>query len=245
MFQIDVNELPSKGVFYPVDYIEYKGLANPDVLKLSTAEKEFFEDVLTTIIIKSNIITNFNFDKLKVIDKDYILFKIREATFSSSEYMLNYTCPHESCRTHNNYPINYGENLEINYLEDDFEDVKVELSNNQTWTLRLPEVGDYKIHEELKSFYRGTYNTTAAIIATLVSSGTSTYEAYDSIVGKSINSNVNAMDIAKLTQYINMYDTYGICEYLQNVNCEECGGVVEKFPFFILFGQFFPTIHIS
>ena len=168
---LDVEYLPSKGLFYPENTkILIKAASVPEIRQWSTIDERDFiktSDVMDRMVEKHTklIIDNkqYSYKDIKEIDRLYIIFAIRELTFKHGENNLyiDYIC--DSCQYQSHVlmkkeTLNYfqiPENL-VKYYSSDLKCFNHQLSNNEEVSLYIPSIGVmYFIKDMIRKYQTG------------------------------------------------------------------------------------------
>lgn len=118
-WNIDINELPSRGKEYPKDsYFRLRPLTVGNCKYLSTLNPNNPEMVTRMLneIFRSCVDTNVEFERIVYADRDYMMYWIRVNSFiSSSGYELTIKCPICGKSIHKDLRLN---DLDIKYYDD-------------------------------------------------------------------------------------------------------------------------------
>ncbi len=238
--QINLEELPSKGKGYNVDYIEVRGLTNEEVVKLSTVDMNNIESVLEDMF--QDIVKNIDFGEIFFMDKYFLFLKVRELTFPSSDYVVPYKC--DNCQNNNRFTVDFIEDINVNHLNDDI---------NKKVNVKLVKQGEEEYEKELnmrpikiKDFDRKLENLdnpdpdTIRIASTITNLNLE--DSYSLIKGVDVPG-IGKLDqknlIKILSTYQNFYN-YGLSTVFSK-QCTSCRRLLQV-PFVFIFINFIPTL---
>lgn len=232
-FQVDVKELPSRGKYYNIDYIEMESLEVIDVFDISTSSANFLEDVLDSMIIENNVFKNISLNDVLLIDKDYLYLKLKEATFTSSMIEMEYSCEEDSCSyTNDELEIDIFEYLKVDQIPEDFDLPVFTYGKDKKYSkkLKFPTVGDVKRSKKLKNdeMVKSFYNPYRAFLATILSGDL--FSNFEVISGKSLEGeNFIPKDVKRFSNFVNKNYIFGIKDYI-DLECPKCAST-RRLPF--------------
>ena len=136
--EIDVKDLPSKGICYDVKKIVISPLTVKEESLIAESQNEkSFEVNLNKVL--NNVVKNLCPQELTIGDRDYILLWLRSNSYGTN-YKINFPCP-ECGHKNNGYNIDLTK-IEINYLSDEYEH-PFKLTEPIDITLKILQVKDY------------------------------------------------------------------------------------------------------
>lgn len=141
-WNIPLNELPTRGMFYPKDAkIKMRSMSVLDVKFLATYRPELATEVCNELLFKCSYLENIKLEDLYLPDRIYLIFWIRNNSFTNgSSYVFDVKeCP--ECKTAYKAEVRLSD-FKIKYLDKEFvkkiylEDYNVEMP------LTIPKFSD-------------------------------------------------------------------------------------------------------
>lgn len=227
LFQVDIKELPSRGKTYNLEYIEMESLDVNDIFDIATTNKNYLEDVLDSLIKRKNVLKNISIDDILIMDKQYIYLKLKEATFTSSLFEINFECTDERCGYSNEeFEIDIFDVLSIEQLPENFEMPVFNYGPNKEYGLQMkfPTVGDIKKTKQLKNnkMYESFYDDYRAYLTSTIKGDININ--YEIISGKAFDGepNFTPKDVKRFLKFIDNVYIYGIKPTIE-LECPDCG----------------------
>lgn len=219
-----IDGLPSKGILYPSNtLIEARPLKVIEVKKLASINDNNVDDVINDIIKRCVRVSGIkDIGEIYLADKLFIIFWLRGTTYRDSSYTVDFKCP--KCEKNSRFHFEL-QNLEINYLRDDYNPDKIlKMENDDNIKLRFLKIKDeiaierfVKINEKLLGEIDTELLALAFMITEINNNNLTLTEKYNYVL------DMSPRDLSYITTYI---DAYGIgIEPNMNVECQECGGV--------------------
>lgn len=187
-------DLPSRNKFYKnFQDIKVKPLLFEDEQRILISKNKNINPINEII---SKCVEGINVSELLIMDKVYLLMKIKEVSYGP-DYKFTIICP--ACNENINSNIDVSKDLPINYITDDITD-PIEFSLpvlNTNIKVRLPRVMDEEILNDKQNLHKNIYK-----------------------IVKSLNDNTDPVFIAKAVQRMHIRDIKTI---LKNINMDEFG----------------------
>lgn len=227
LFQVDVKDLPSRGFGYGVDYIEMESLDVNDIFDIATSTKQYLEDVLDSLIKRKNLIKNMNIDDILIIDKQYLYLKLKEGTYTSSMFEIEFECSDDRCGYSNEeFEVDIFEVLTVDQIPEDFVLPTFKYGPNEEFELKMkfPTIGDIKKTKQIKNnpAYSEFYDDYRAFLTSTVVGDVNAI--YEIISGRCFDGETNftPKDVKRFIKFINKVYIYGINNSIE-LECPECG----------------------
>ena len=225
--------IPSRGIIYkaeenvPESITLRRMTTKEEKIRLrNQSETEIIRDLLQACILNEKV----DAGNLKLMDANYLLFKLRIISLLDDKYKVRVRCPH--CGAEFVHELNLSD-IPVNYVEQDIVNklsVKLPITQ-QTVTLRYPSLNDLiKSGKKLEEYFNMFPN--ADKMSTVIS--TTEQLSIDTINGQSLMSeelsdwydNLDIVDYKALQQAIQKLDnTYGFDDNLKAL-CPKCNKVV-------------------
>lgn len=142
----EVTNLPSNGKLYPISSVRIRPMTFADEKAMASARRNK-EDAINTVL--SRCVTGATVTDLVMMDKLFLLFKLRELSYGDT-YSVLVNCT--ACNSENKLNFKLS-NLPVNYLPDGFQTpIEVELPATKLKVkLKLPRVSDERffLNEDL------------------------------------------------------------------------------------------------
>lgn len=145
--EIDISELPSRGLLYDANAkVRGRFLTIRDVKLISLITEDNATKIINEIIRKCFIFENLSVDDLYLCDRQYLAFWLRANSFVKQN---GYKIEIKKCRTCNTgFASNITlDSLEINYLDRIPSPIVLPVSND-TIEIKLPKMSDLKYVDE-------------------------------------------------------------------------------------------------
>jgi len=221
--------LPSRGIVYRADEnipesITLRRMTTKEekIRLRNQSETEIIKDLLQACILNEKV----NAGSLKLMDANYLLFKLRVISLLDDKYKVRVRCPH--CGAEFVHELNLSE-IPVNYVEQDIlEKLTVKLPiSQQTITLRYPSLDDLiKSGKRLEEYFNMFPNVDR--MESVISA--SEQLNIETINGQSLMSeeiadwydNLDIVDYKVLQQAIQKLDNiYGFDDNLKTI-CPKC-----------------------
>lgn len=150
-WQIDINELPSKGRLYPKNTkIKARSMSVLEVKFLATLSPQNATTICNELLEKCTILENIDYEDLLLPDREFIIFWIRLNSFINGNGFVITIPECSECKTRIEHTIKLMD-LEFIYLEHDFKN-KVYLPDlDIKLPIKVPRYNDsvYQIKDEI------------------------------------------------------------------------------------------------
>lgn len=151
-WNIPLNELPTRGMFYPKDTkIKMRSMSVLDVKFLATYRPELATEVCNELLFKCSYLENIKLEDLYLPDRIYLIFWIRNNSFTNgSSYVFDIkSCQH--CTKPYKAEVRLSD-FKIKYLDDMYANTVYLSDFNVTMPLTIPKFSDslYKPKNEFE-----------------------------------------------------------------------------------------------
>lgn len=217
----EINNLPSKGLFYDGAKLLARPLNVSEIKLLSSISENNVNQVINQVITR--VVKGIDVQEIMVADKLFIILWLRANTYKDDSYKVPFECYH--CKSETEYHFNIDQ-LEITYINEDLRSIPEKTTTSgKRFRCRYLRVKDENNVSDFLSSYKGMEKFDEEILDMA--------EVVESINGNKdltllqkyyyLKQDCDAQDFAYIDSFIQYID-FGVNPIME-IKCEKCGGI--------------------